>query len=499
MSKSDTPQHAPQTAAPTISPAPSRLLQRQSTGSGLAAPQRTTTAGVPTVVGEVLRAPGQPLDPATRAQLEPRFGHDFSQVQVHTDARAAQSAAAVQAQAYTVGQHIVFGAGRYAPHTPKGQGLIRHELVHTIQQGSIALPSLDSLQVSQPGDRSEQQADQVVSAVLSAQTLGRIASTPAQIARQAAVEEMVEPAPAGEINPVPDPRKIPIPKVPPASTPLFGDPRVAAFAEQLAAWAIQHSSRPDGRTLTAGQAEDLTVAGLAKDFQRAMEIAPKSEKFGDKGRSIEDFQMGWMIGQRNKALFYTTHQPASKLQKFIAPKTAAQSSDLPEHFLPGWLAEKEQEKPGTVPKIAPLLVRFLNKLAGRYPRFTAANRPAHGGGSWAGKGYSLDLMLPARALAKSDDDAAGFYVRNEAVKFLRIVDDVINDLGAQSQVYYNDFAVAEEVNKQAKVINVDFKGNIKEGSSKFNWHGPNPLGNLHFHLDIIPRSGGTSGEDDGVE
>ncbi len=183
MSKSEAAQHAPQTAPPTISPAPSGRLQCQSTGSGLAAPQRSAPA-VPAVVGEVLRAPGRPLDPATRAQLEPRFGHDFSRVQVHTDARAAQSAAAVQAQAYTVGQHIVFGAGRYAPHSPQGQGLIGHELAHTIQQQYARLPANGLLAVSIPGDAVEQQADHVAAAVLAGAEVGPITDGPAQLARQ---------------------------------------------------------------------------------------------------------------------------------------------------------------------------------------------------------------------------------------------------------------------------------------------------------------------------
>ena len=64
----------------------------------------TPSNKAPLIVHEVLRSPGQLLDPATRAYMEPRFGHDFSQVRVHTGERAAQSAQAVNALAYTVGQ-----------------------------------------------------------------------------------------------------------------------------------------------------------------------------------------------------------------------------------------------------------------------------------------------------------------------------------------------------------------------------------------------------------
>lgn len=161
-------------------------------------------------VHEVLQTPGRPLDSATRSLMESRFGHDlsrvrtttpqmssdgltvgpagdqfeqeaervarnvarahapdsargetskparhsFEHVRVHTDERAAQSARSVGALAYTVGNHVVFGAGQYAPATPAGRELLAHELVHTIQQGGArthvsracdpSLPPLDS-------------------------------------------------------------------------------------------------------------------------------------------------------------------------------------------------------------------------------------------------------------------------------------------------------------------------------------------------------------------
>jgi uncharacterized protein DUF4157 len=85
-------------------------------------------------VAEALASPGQPLDAATRAFIEPRFGHDFGRVRVHTDARAAESASAVQALAYTVGHNVVFGAGKYAPGTSEGRRLLAHELAHVVQQ-----------------------------------------------------------------------------------------------------------------------------------------------------------------------------------------------------------------------------------------------------------------------------------------------------------------------------------------------------------------------------
>jgi hypothetical protein len=99
-----------------------------------AGPGSASGVEAPPIVHEVLSSPGKPLDAGTRAFMEPRFGHDFSHVRVHTDEKAAQSARAVQARAYTVGQNVVFGAGEYGPGTQAGQRLLGHELTHVLQQ-----------------------------------------------------------------------------------------------------------------------------------------------------------------------------------------------------------------------------------------------------------------------------------------------------------------------------------------------------------------------------
>src|ERR1700730_4092879 len=126
---------------------------------------------VPPIVHEVLRSAGQPLDPGTRAFMEPRFGHDFSQVRVHTDAKAAESALAVNAVAYTVGQnHIVFGAGRYAPTNYAGRRLLAHELTHTIQQ---RLGQGSRLAVVESQDH-EREADAAADDVLSKRPISRL-------------------------------------------------------------------------------------------------------------------------------------------------------------------------------------------------------------------------------------------------------------------------------------------------------------------------------------
>jgi hypothetical protein len=162
-----------------------KRLQRSARGDG--DPWPRDPADVPGVVHDVLRSPGRPLDAATRAFFEPRFGQepalrptataraasssgglmisepgdagereadrvaervtrrsdgpprpggpgfDFSRVRVHADAQAAESARAVAARAYTVGHDIVFAAGQFAPTTSAGRGLLAHELAHVAQ------------------------------------------------------------------------------------------------------------------------------------------------------------------------------------------------------------------------------------------------------------------------------------------------------------------------------------------------------------------------------
>jgi hypothetical protein len=115
---------------------------------------------VPPIVHEVLHSPGRPLDPATRAFMEPRFGHDFSQVRIHTNSSAAESARTVNAFAYTVGQDIVFNTGNYAPHTLSGLSLLTHELVHTVQQKNIPGFARSDLQVAPNNDVHEREAQQ---------------------------------------------------------------------------------------------------------------------------------------------------------------------------------------------------------------------------------------------------------------------------------------------------------------------------------------------------
>ena len=186
-------------------PLPGRLLQRKcacgqhTTDSGQcrtcsknvetvlqrSAINRQPVDDVPPLVHEVLRSPGQPLDRATRSFMESRFEQDFSRVRVHTDTRAAESARAVNALAYTVGRDLVFEAGRYAPQTNPGRELLAHELTHVVQQNADHAATVRM--IGQANDSTEREADSVSASVMqdtAAPVIRHRSGTPGALRRQ---------------------------------------------------------------------------------------------------------------------------------------------------------------------------------------------------------------------------------------------------------------------------------------------------------------------------
>ena len=166
----------------------SLTLQRHATGPA--------TPNVPPIVNEVLGSAGQPLDFSTRAFIESRLGHNFSQVRVHTDARAVASARAVNALAYTVGQDIVFAAGQYAPETMSGKRLLAHEMTHVLQQSASAGPP--QIQFGgRASDQYEMEADAVAA---------QVTRTTAQPHAPSIVAHVVSPAPVSLMRNVAPPQ-----------------------------------------------------------------------------------------------------------------------------------------------------------------------------------------------------------------------------------------------------------------------------------------------------
>jgi Domain of unknown function (DUF4157)/Protein of unknown function (DUF3238) len=206
---------------------------------------------VPSIVHEVLRSPGQPLDMDTRAFMESRFAHnfggvrvfhnawhapqgrmtvgpahdefeqetkrvshglttsrknlqsdgrrpgyDFSRVRVHTDKQAAESAKAINALAYTVGDHMVFGPGQYAPDTLEGKRLLAHELTHAIQQRAGPTgPAAMILGMSRSDDIAEHEASAVEDAITHDAPVPPLRLRAGHIARQEAATPLVPSTP----------------------------------------------------------------------------------------------------------------------------------------------------------------------------------------------------------------------------------------------------------------------------------------------------------------
>lgn len=153
-------------------------LQRKAT-------DRSEASEVPPIVHEVLRSPGQPLDAATRAFMEPRFGHDLSGVRVHTDAKAAESARAVHARAYTVGPNVVFGVKEYSPGTNEGKHLIAHELTHVVQQGDSSTHGT-TIDYASDSSVEEHNAEEIAGTVMGGRAIEVIAMAAPTIQRRAA-------------------------------------------------------------------------------------------------------------------------------------------------------------------------------------------------------------------------------------------------------------------------------------------------------------------------
>lgn len=182
-------------------------------GADLLGLQRTLgNAGLGSVVDEeaspvhaVVSSPGSPLEEPVRADMEARLGHDFGDVRVHDDGAAQASARAVNAHAYTVGQHLVFQRDAYDPASDSGRQTLAHELTHVVQQRSGAVDGTAApggIRVSDPSDRFEQEASTTAARVLSSPAsrspagegpVQRITAGPGtQVQRHEAEEEPVQ-------------------------------------------------------------------------------------------------------------------------------------------------------------------------------------------------------------------------------------------------------------------------------------------------------------------
>jgi hypothetical protein len=140
---------------------------------------------------------GSPLDTDTRVDMESRLGHDFSDVRVHTDSRAHDSARAVNAHAYTVGSNVVFQRDKYDPSSTEGKTMLAHELTHVVQQRSGPVdgsPTGGGIQVSDPSDRFEREATANADRAMSAPAPTAVSPAGPAVQRQEDEDEQPEEA-----------------------------------------------------------------------------------------------------------------------------------------------------------------------------------------------------------------------------------------------------------------------------------------------------------------
>lgn len=178
-----------------------------------------------------LKGGGQSLPDSARSYFEPRIGYDFSQVRVHTDSQAAETARTVNAQAFTVGSEVVFVAGQFAPQTNEGRRLIAHELTHVVQQGGQMLSRPGNLRVTRPSDAAEREARAGAAAVASGEAFRPRTTSSVALARQVDAgvpSDAGVPLDAGVSDSLRDegpiagtsgPSQAPTPATPPAPTP----------------------------------------------------------------------------------------------------------------------------------------------------------------------------------------------------------------------------------------------------------------------------------------
>jgi hypothetical protein len=185
-----------------VDPAGMARLQRSVGNAGLAASVQTAeqdTEQERSPVHDVISGSGRPLEPEVREDMESRLGHDFSDVRVHDDGRAHESAKAVNAHAYTVGSNVVFQRDRYDPSSTEGRTTLAHELTHVVQQKAGPVdgsPAAGGIRVSDPGDRFEREASATAERAMAdpapiAATAAPVVSTSdtAPVQRQAEEEE----------------------------------------------------------------------------------------------------------------------------------------------------------------------------------------------------------------------------------------------------------------------------------------------------------------------
>jgi hypothetical protein len=237
-------------------------------------------------------------------------------------------------------------------------------------------------------------------------------------------------------------------------------PQIEEFVVRLATlWSSRKNGQPS--------AEKFRV-WLLQDHRDTLEGA--RARYGNKVPP-EAISRGWMISREEQMKFQTLSSKSLKPLRGFNPPSRPVERVSAEKLIPG-----SKQEP-----VAPVVVRFVEELRRRHPHFDTWTYPRHGGGSFSGKGYSIDLGLPD----PGDRDDRGFYKPDNAVKLMRAVGEAARAVNAEWRILYNDFSVANVVNRETGIERVGFIGHVSRDKKNIIWHGPAPL-ILHFHLDLVP-------------
>ena len=239
---------------------------------------------------------------------------------------------------------------------------------------------------------------------------------------------------------------------------------VAEFAVTLGRkWAKRRNGSPSAEKITGWLLMDYqdTLTGARRRFEKY----PGDPAIG----------RAWMVSRQEQMKFKTSFSSAVKALGNFQPPT--QSVAL--------VTNQSLVRDSHKAPVAPIVLRFVQALRQQYPAyldvFTYRN---HGGGKFKNRGFSVDLRLKG-------SDERGFYPPEEAKNFLRALHRTASATGVEWRVIYNDFSVADSINRETGKTHVIFVGTVRRQNKKvtgLNWHGPDPL-ILHLHLDLAPGSG----------
>lgn len=251
---------------------------------------------------------------------------------------------------------------------------------------------------------------------------------------------------------------------------------VEAFAERLGrAWSQRRKGDPSPEAMRAWLLKDHedTLVGARLRWRK---------------RAPADFwprvSRAWMVSREEQMRFQTERAAGVGPLGGFTPPT--ERVELIRHPLVGG----SDKAP-----VAPLTGRFAAELRRRFGEVRMSNYRGHGGGAFLNRGYSLDLFLSGR-------DERGFYRREDAIRLARAIAAAARAVNADWRIIYNDYSVAEEINREFRRTHMIFVGGVRRDRAKrvtgLNWHGPDPL-ILHFHLDLAPRGGAQLSEAEGRE